>query len=744
MGARAQPFDDEVELMGVRFPSCVLFAALCLCALPPRALAQEANVQAGANVSSDDMALDDAVDSSGAMIPPELAFASDSDITADEAEASDVALLSGTGLADDAAELSARAFYDRYRRFNTTSGPTGGLHLVDPSSGKPGSFRIQLGTDFFSSSDYLHNGDDVDSTRYALAMTWTATDEIEVFGSLSSRASNYELPEASASGSNRSQSLQATGDLSFGLKVGGYISGPFSLGGDVRVLLGSGEGKATPELAATSMSLRASAALDLRQQTDPIPFIARFNLGYLIDNSAKIVEAREAARYGQINNARPIADETRQLANRFERLAFGINRVDMLSIGLGVELPLFIADDFYLHPMVEWNWGIPVNRQAYDCAHLALTGAGSADDFEDSCLQDESLAAAPMTLSLGLRVVTPLRGFSAFAGVDIGLTGTSTFVRELAPNAPYAVLLGIAVDYDARPAPVQIVEREVVVQAPAEAVITGRVAGTVVDQNQGSGVAQASVQLLGRDLSALRTDDDGRFTSFDLPPGEVRYRVTHPDYESGECVAVISADGGVAVSRCAIAALPRKGTLKLRLVDVWGAPVAGASVRVNGPVVLSLNANAEGVVRSDELAAGQYSVVVDAPNHYLRATNVEITARQTQNLDLTLAPRAGASRAQLRGTEVKLSGTVRFARGSVEIDATLAPAIADVADLLLRNPQLTQVRIEGPVDAGAATDATLALGRALAIKQRLVDSGVDASRLNAIAGTTSRLKVTAE
>jgi hypothetical protein len=38
----------------------------------------------------------------------------------------------------------------------------------------------------------------------------------------------------------------------------------------------------------------------------------------------------------------------------------------------------------------------------------------------------------------------------------------------------------------------------------------------------------------------------------------------------------------------------------------------------------------------------------------------------------------------------------------------------------------------------------LGLTRALAIKQRLVDAGVDAGRINAIAGETPRVKVVAE
>jgi len=728
--------------MGFRVVSGVWVLALLLCALHATANAQSESRET------------DAEPVSGAMVPPELAFIGDEDdlepgsgamVPSEVAAASygdDSDPADEAAVEPDAASLDARDFYSRYRRFNTRDGATGGFHLVDPSTGMPGSFRIQLATDFFSSSDYLHAKDDVDVTSHVLSLNWTATPAMELFGTLSSRSSSYAIPMDVAEGSNQTQSLAVTGDLGFGMKVGAAVSGPLSLGGDARVLLYSGEGQGSPYLAAASLLLRASASLDLRRQANPVPFIARFNVGYSIDNSAELVSKREDARYQQVTAPRPAVDETRHLANRFERLAFGMNRVDTLGLGVGVELPLFVADDFYLHPWLEWTWGVPINRQAYDCAHVLVPDVGTADSFEDGCLGEQGLSASPMVLSLGMRVVTPLRGFSMFGGVDIGLLGTSTFVRELSPTAPYAVLLGVAVDYDARPAQRVVVEREVRVETAAPVAITGRVQGVVIDQNLGSPVAGASVRVVGSERSAVQTDDGGRFTTFDLPPGEIRYAVAHPDYESGECVAVISATGGVADSRCAIAALPRKGGLKLEVVDVWGAPLAGASVQLTGPVVLSLNTNAQGIAQNDELAAGQYAVRVDAPGHYLRVASVAIAVRTASQLELTLTPRPAKSRAELRGNEIRLSGTVRFARGLSTIDASLAPVVADLADLLLRNPQLDHVRIEAPTDAGG--DATLGLSRALALKQRLVDAGVEAGRLNAVAGTSSRVAVVSE
>jgi hypothetical protein len=61
---------------------------------------------------------------------------------------------------------------------------------------------------------------------------------------------------------------------------------------------------------------------------------------------------------------------------------------------------------------------------------------------------------------------------------------------------------------------------------------------------------------------------------------------------------------------------------------------------------------------------------------------------------------------------------------------------------LLRNIQIPRVKIEGPKSGGA--DEMVALTRALAIKQRLVNLGVAPERINVVGGTTARVKITVE
>jgi len=624
----------------------------------------------------------------------------------------------------DSAPLDLHAWLETHRKFNTWGGSTGGFGLVDPSSGAPGSFRMQLGFDFFSSTDVLSTGDSLEANGQSLSLTWTALEMLEAYALVVNRSAV-------------SENIQALGDITLGGKLFHHFTPIVSWGGDLRVNLNSGIGSATPDLGGTSLGVRTAFTADFRGAESPIPLIGRVNLGYLWDNSGALAKDGEADRYEMVPNPLPRNDETRHLLTRQERFGLGINRVDTISLGLGAELPLEVARDFYLHPLVEWQWGIPVNRQGYDCPSIVgAPNRGEVDGEQDSCLDKEGVAAWPMTLSFGMRAVTPLRGISAFAGADFGLTGTSKFVRELAPTAPYRVLFGLSVDYDARPAQVQIVEREVQVEIAPEVPVTGHVAGVVLEDGFNTPVVGAAVTISGSALSALSTDEEGRFVTYDLPPGELQFAVTHPDYREGTCVGTIGADGSASEVRCTLAALPKLGRVEGRVLDIWGAPVAGARVMLTGSGAFSATTDDAGRFAQADVNAGDYTARVVTETHHIKVTTLRVPARKTASVEITVAALPTPRAVVLKPTEIQVKGNVRFARGSEVIDAKASLLLAELADTLLRNESL-RVRIEGYFDSGS--DEMQGLTRALAIRQRLIDAGVGAERLSAIGGTTKRV-----
>ncbi|MEO1338632.1 MAG: hypothetical protein AAFV29_23515, partial [Myxococcota bacterium] len=171
---------------------------------------------------------------------------------------------------------------------------------------------------------------------------------------------------------------------------------------------------------------------------DALPLIGRANLRYRFDQSANLVRDVESARFAALADpAAQALNEDRHLLSPVERFGLGIQRTDSLDIGVGFEAPVR-AGPVAVHPLLEWRLRVPVNRQGFRCLVVP------ARDGEDGCLAQEGGKAFPQSLTLGARVLPPLRGLSVLVGLDIGLTGVRSVVRELAPTPPYRVLLAVA------------------------------------------------------------------------------------------------------------------------------------------------------------------------------------------------------------------------------------------------------------------------------------------------------------
>jgi outer membrane protein OmpA-like peptidoglycan-associated protein len=163
-----------------------------------------------------------------------------------------------------------------------------------------------------------------------------------------------------------------------------------------------------------------------------------------------------------------------------------------------------------------------------------------------------------MTLTLGVRVLPPVRGLAAIVGVDIGLTGTSweSAVRELALNDPYRVMIGASYAFDTRPRPEpEVIVREIPneVEVPADVPPRGRLTGFVVEQREQVPVRNGIIEIMNHPdlgLNAIAADPSGRFATYQLPPGPVELAVTAEGYEPGGCQGTIPEEGGDVEVRC--------------------------------------------------------------------------------------------------------------------------------------------------------------------------------------------------
>ncbi|HEX4353757.1 MAG TPA: carboxypeptidase-like regulatory domain-containing protein, partial [Polyangiales bacterium] len=501
---------------------------------------------------------------------------------------------------------------------------TGGLYLLDGRNGAPGAVRAQLGIDGFGGSSVFVQGDHVTVSNQSLSLSVTATDNLEFFATLNNRAANETRPD--------NRSLDAIGDVSIGAKVGARLGQVVDIGGDLRGTFMDKVGGGTFDWGATSLWLRSALSIDLQRLDRPVPFIARFNIGYMLDNSGVLVRSTENARYDALNTSTAKGDEVLHLINRFEREAMGINRLDRFTFGAGVEVPLELAKQFYLHPIVEWQLGLPVNRQDYDCPFVASDPrAGKRATTDDSCYE-RTPSVIPMNLSIAARIVPPVRGLSALIGVDIGLTGTNTFVRELAPNLPWRILFAVSFDYDARPLPPPTVVAPPPVAAVVAPVVAlnARIQG-VVATPEGMPVVGALVHFTDRELTTLSTGADGRFVTEPLPPGPVTMDVTAPDYQPGQCSAVVPEGGVAAEARCTLTPKPLVGKLQGQLLETTGAPVSGARVIISGPTQALELSDDRGNFVADQLVPGGYTVRIEAGGYFIKLMRIDIVAHADTN-----------------------------------------------------------------------------------------------------------------
>ncbi|MGB8332193.1 MAG: OmpA family protein, partial [Polyangiales bacterium] len=439
---------------------------------------------------------------------------------------------------------------------------------------------------------------------------------------------------------------------------------------------------------------------------------------YWFDNSSNLTDSIEDGRYDALGGAVPRPQETRHLLTAFERFAYGVNRTDFVRLSVGLQVPLK-ARRVGLHPMLEWQWDIPVNRQGFQCVETTNPNI-------NGCLANEGLKAFPMALTLGLRLLTPPKGLAFTVAADIGLTGTRDFVQELAPTVPYNVILGIAYAFDARPStPVS----SSIPDAPVAIVATdGEVHGQVVEQGNGNPIADAVVAVLGQEVSPQVTDSDGRFVTYGLPKGEVLLEVSHPEYETTQCRAPVPSD-----VQCTLVPSSLDGALRILVIDRDGEPIPELEITVRGPTEHRLISNAVGIALVQAIEPGAYTAHVDDPAYLIAVAELVVLARQETSVQLRVLLKPSRSGVVVKKNEIALRRQISFATGSDEILPNSEPILLEVADALLRNPDIELVEIEGHTDnrGDFAVNMQLSQQRAEAVQRWLVQHGVGPARLMA-------------
>ena len=657
--------------------------------------------------------------------------------------------LLAAGVADaPAADDNDKEWAERDRKMNEGTTLTGGVGLVHTQhaqAGAPGQFRVGFTTEYFSSGFLCTDQQPCRDPRNPNATIKNdSSDHIGGRLTLSMDVTKWLEPYlatsafANSNAANRPSLLQVLGDSTLGAKVHGKLGKIFHVGGAFELWLVNGTGSVGLDGAGTSAKFRALMTADLRGATKPIPLRFSINTTYVLDNSGRVVEETEKTR------GTPIT--------RIERFGLGINRVDHFDIALGAEV--FVAQD-KVRPFIEYNIALPVNRQDYRCR--------PNNPSLDGCLATDQIA--PSSITLGGRFFPWKRGFNLLLALDVGVSGVSTFIEEVKPEAPWMLYLGAGWAFDTwdRPPVIRerIVEKPVAVKAPGR-----KIRGFIHEEGKPEGIPGAIISWDNRpELTSLVSNPEGRFATHELEEGPYVFGIKAEGYKPGQCTTSIvrggsapprtapaqpagkpalppnqppgnaSANAGGDVQLdCALLALPRVGTIvgKVRDADTQ-APIPNAVVKLvdvskkESPGTSDQN----GAFRFREISPGEAQLVVDAEGYLALTEKIDVKARQDNAADLLLKKRPKNANVTVGKGEIFIKQQIQFAVDSAVILPESTGLLTEIADALVKNPRIKKVEVQGHTDNTGTPDHNKQLSedRAASVVTWLSSHGVGGDRL---------------
>ncbi len=656
--------------------------------------------------------------------------------------------LLAAGMVDGAAASdSDKEWADRDRKMNEAATLTGGiglLHTQHAQGGAVGQFRIGFTTEYFSAGFLCTNAFPCkDPKGSGGTLTNDTTDHIGGRLTLSVQVLKWLEPYlatsayANSDAANRPALLQVLGDSILGAKVHGALGKVINLGGAFELALVNGTGSVGLAGGGTGAKFRGLATADLRGMEKPVPVRFSLNTTYVVDNSGSVVEDTEKARGTSIT--------------RIERFGLGINRVDHFDIALGAEV--FAAQE-KIRPFLEYNIAIPVNRQNYLCRPRNPSG--------DQCLANQQVA--PSSITLGGRFFPWKRGFNMLLALDIGVSGVSSFIEEVKPEAPWMLYLGAGWAFDTQDRPPVIKER--VIEKPVAVRAPGRkIRGFVHEEGKTEGIAGAIVSWDNRpELTSLVTFPDGHFTTHELDEGAFAFGIKAEGWKPGQCATTIvraaqpaapspagraalppnqappsqppTAGGDVQLD-CTLVALPRVGVIVGHVRDAdTQAPIGNAAVKIvdSSRRADSGTADQNGAFRFQDVAPGDVDVTVDADGYLALTERVAVKVRQDNTADLLLKKRPKNANVTVGKGEIFIKQQIQFAIDSATILPESNGLLTEIADALVKNPRIKRVEVQGHTDNTGTPDHNKQLSedRARAVTSWLSMHGVSADRMTPV------------
>ncbi len=620
------------------------------------------------------------------------------------------------------------------RHFSTLTGSTGLFHTIEAGSDAPGTFGIGIHGAFFKDKNYLNLNEEHTYMWGGLNLRITPIKYLEIFTGLEARAnqSNQSDPPL----------FQSLGDFNIGLKG---IFSPIDMLG-LGLIFGmefkNPVGDVSVSFDGLTFPLGLLATVDFAKIKKILAGRFHFNAIYRFDNSAHLIRDVENSRGGcdVDTNGDGIVDYSGCL-DPIERKGLEIDRTDQFRFAMGID-----AAFPYVTGLFEYVIDIPVNRQKFTCP----LGANPSNPY-DSCMDYEGFAGMRQFLSVGVRVLPPIKTLTVDFGVDVGLAGYARSVQELAPTDPYRIVFGLTYNFDpfaAKKVPVETKPCAPVV-APEPILPQPIISGYVHDAaDPNLAVSGAAVKYMGSEMNPQLADSQGRFTSYPMPVGKLTVAVRADGYEDATfevdipdprdaelTTAGMPADEGEAMPivvklDCPLVKKVETGRLTIKVEGKDGA-LAAADVQISdGTDTAGGSTNVAGELTM-EAPAGRYTVTVSKTGFFDKERPVEVTVGGDSSLDIVLTEVPAESSVELGKERITIKKRVMFKSGSNELEDDSEKLLDEVVDLLKKHREITKLQIQGHTDnrGKSLTNLNLSAARAEAVMNYLIGEGIHADRL---------------
>ncbi|MBS2019204.1 MAG: OmpA family protein, partial [Deltaproteobacteria bacterium] len=185
-----------------------------------------------------------------------------------------------------------------------------------------------------------------------------------------------------------------------------------------------------------------------------------------------------------------------------------------------------------------------------------------------------------------------------------------------------------------------------------------------------------------------------------------------------------------------LVALPRVGTVIGRVRDADTQSVVTATVKLTDSQKKDLSGSADSITgqfRFEQIAPGDAQIVVDADGYLAFTDKVDVKVRQENNVDILLKKRPKNANVQVSKTEIIIKQQIQFAIDSAVILPESSGLLTEIADVLIKNPRIKRVEVQGHTDNTGTPDHNMKLSddRASAVVTWLTQHGVATDRLAA-------------